>query len=213
MTSDTDLYKAWAEGDTAAATTLVQRHIAQVGRFFSNKVADAMDTEDLVARTFEICAQKLGSFRGDSRFRTYLFGIAHNVLRDYVKRRSRQPDLDFEITMIKDIAPSPSVVVGERKEQTLLLEAMRSIPVAYQVALELAFFEELTQAEIAELLGVPPGTVASRIRRGKQQLLERLEALADTRELLDSTLSSLADWSRSIRKLLGKADGEPANDG
>jgi len=213
MSTDAELYSAWAEGDTAAATTLVQRHIAQVGRFFSNKVADPMDTEDLVGRTFEICAQKLGSFRGDSRFRTYLFGIAHNVLRDYVKKRSRQPDLDFEVTMIKDIGPSPSVIIAERKEQTLLLEAMRSIPVAYQVALELAFFEEMTQAEISELLGVPPGTVASRIRRGKQQLLQRIETMADTRELLESTLSSLADWSRSIRKLLSEENGDPVADG
>jgi RNA polymerase sigma-70 factor (ECF subfamily) len=206
---DNDLYRRWAEGDVNAGQDLVEHHLLYIGRFFANKVADPADTEDLVGQTFEIVAKNLGKFRGDSSFRTYLFGISRNVLRDYIKKKGRRPgDVDFEVTKIADIGPSPSVVMAERKEQALLLQALRTIALSYQIVLELSFFESMTQAEIAEQLGIAPGTVASRIRRGKKQLYDQLELLADSRELLESTKSNLQDWAESIRKLLEDSEDE-----
>ena len=203
---DKELYRLWAEGDRKLGEALIDRHLLHIGRFFANKVADAADTEDLVGQTFEIVAKNLGTYRGDSSFRTFLFGIARNVLRDYIKKKRRQPgDVDFEVTRIADIGPSPSVIVAERKEQTLLLQALRTITLSYQIVLELSFFENMTQAEIAVQLGIAPGTVASRIRRGKQQLYQQLELLAGSRELLESTKSSIQDWAESIRALLNEA--------
>ncbi len=203
---DKELYRLWAEGDRKQGEALIDRHLLYIGRFFANKVADAADTEDLVGQTFEIVAKNLGAYRGDSSFRTFLFGIARNVLRDYIKKKRRQPgDVDFEVTRIADIGPSPSVIVAERKEQTLLLQALRTITLSYQIVLELSFFENMTQAEIAVQLGIAPGTVASRIRRGKQQLYQQLELLTGSREILESTKSSIEDWAESIRALLNEA--------
>jgi RNA polymerase sigma-70 factor (ECF subfamily) len=206
VSEDGELYQRWASGDHAAAEELVGRHFDQIARFFANKVADASDSEELVSKSFEIVQRKLGTFRGDSSFRTYLFGIAHNVLRDYVKVRGRRPDVDFEVTKMVDIGPSPSVVMAERKEQALLLQAMRSIPLNYQIVLELSFFEELTQAEIAGVLALPPGTVASRLRRGKDQLEKKIVELAETAAIRESTMTRMSDWARSIRKLLDIED-------
>ena len=113
---DKELYRRWAEGDLKQGEALIDRHLLYIGRFFANKVADVADTEDLVGQTFEIVAKNLGTYRGDSSFRTFLFGIARNVLRDYIKKKRRQPgDVDFEVTRIADIGPSPSVIVAERK--------------------------------------------------------------------------------------------------
>jgi RNA polymerase sigma-70 factor, ECF subfamily len=206
MPEDANLYAQWAAGDRAAGGYLVDRYLGRIGRFFSNKVVSPSDTEDLVALTFEVCAKNLGKFRGESKFRTYLFGIARNVLRDYVKKKGRQPEVDFHVTRIADLAPTASVVMGERKEQALLLNAMRSIPLELQIVLELSFFEEMTQAQIAEVLDLPPGTVASRIRRGKALLFERIEAMAENPRLLESTMHGLRDWARSIREHLGGDD-------
>jgi RNA polymerase sigma-70 factor (ECF subfamily) len=212
--TDEALYAAWADGDAAAGSRLVDRYLERIGRFFANKVLDGADTEDLVGETFELCARSLGRFRGDSSFRTYLFGIAKNVLRDYIKKRGRRPgDVDFRVTAIGDLGPSPSVIVGERREQGLLLEALRRIPLELQIVIELSFFEEMSQAEIAALLELPPGTVASRIRRGKEQLFARIEALADSPGLLESTLGGLRGWAAAIQAQLAAMGPEGAEDG
>jgi RNA polymerase sigma factor (sigma-70 family) len=211
VADDSKLYARWATGDREAGGHLIDRYLGQLGRFFSNKVVASPDTEDLVALTFEVCAKNLGKFRGESSFRTYLYGIARNVLRDYVKKRGRRPsEVDFRVTRVVDLGPSPSVILGERKEQALLLAAMRAIPLELQIVLELSFFEEMTQAQIAEVLDLPPGTVASRIRRGKTLLFEQIEALADTPQLLESTMHGLRDWARSIREHLDARD-EPGD--
>jgi RNA polymerase sigma-70 factor (ECF subfamily) len=162
-------------------------------------VADPADTEDLVAMTFERCSKSLGTFSEESSFRTYLFGIARNLLREYLRSKSRRPnDIDFHVTRLADIAPSPSVVVGERKEQALLLAALRAIPLELQIVIELSFFENMTQREIAEVLEIPPGTVASRIRRGKETLFQSMKELAQSPELLESTMHGLEDWIARI---------------
>ena len=122
------------------------------------------------------------------------------------------PRVDFEVTKIADIGPSPSVIMAERKEQALLLQALRTIALSYQIVLELSFFESMTQAEIAEQLDIAPGTVARRIRRGKQQLYNQLELLAVSRELLESTKSDLQDWAESIRKLLEDSEDEESEE-
>jgi RNA polymerase sigma-70 factor (ECF subfamily) len=208
MADDIELYRRWAAGDRRAGGRLVDRHIDSIGRFFTNKVADPSDTEDLVALTFERCSRSLGTFKGDSSFRTYLFGIARNQLREYLRRKSRRPDdVDFHVTRLADIAPSPSVIVGERKEQGLLLTALRSIPIELQMVIELSFFENMTQREIAEVLDVPPGTVASRIRRGKEALFVRMKEIAQSPELLESTMHGLERWVEEISRFDSEEQG------
>ena len=209
MDTDDELYAAWEAGDRDAGSRLVDRHLEGVGRFFANKVANPADTEELVGETFEVCAKTLGRFGRNSAFRTYLFGIARNVLRDYIKKKGRRPkegDVDFHVTSIRDLAPSASVIVGEHKEQALLLEALRAIPLAYQMVIELSFFEGMTQAEIGQVLQMPPGTVASRIRKGKSLLFAQIERLADSPGVLESTMHGLADWAASIQAQLRDDD-------
>ena len=203
--SDEELYAAWEGGDERAANALIDRHLRSIGRFFANKVTDASDAEDQACKVFEIVSRKLGSFERNSSFRTYLFGVARNVLRDYVKyKRRRRGEVDFQLTAVRDLGPSPSAIVAERKDQLLLLQALRAIPLAYQIIIELSYFEEMTQAEIAELLELPPGTVASRIRRGKKMLDEKMEELAESQDVLESTRHGLQDWADDLKKQLAE---------
>ena len=204
---DIELYRSWAEGDLPAGSRLVDRYLESIGRFFANKVTDGADTEDLVGETFERCARSLGRFREGSSFRTYLFGIARNVLRDYIKKKSRRPDIDFHVTRLEELGPSPSVMVGERKERVLLLRALRSLTLDQQIVIELSFFENMTQAEIAQVLGIPPGTVAYRIRRGKAVLLQQIQAYAESSRLLESTMHGLEEWISAIETELADEPG------
>lgn len=203
---DRALYERWTEGDRHCGEKLVQRSLASVARFFGNKVARIDDRSDLVARTFEIVARKLGDFRGESSFRAYVLGIARNVLRDYLKAMRRQPlATPLEESSLVELTRSPSVRLAEAEERRLLLVALRSIPLHAQIVLELSLFEELGRAEIAQVLGVSPGTVASRIRRGRAELERRLQALARGETELQTTLDSLTAWRIRIRDALDEA--------
>jgi len=202
MEDDEQLYGRWASGERKAGETLIERHLDTVGRFLANKCPDPSRLEDLVATVFERCAKSLGRFGGRSSFRTYLLGIAYNVARDDLKRHVRSPKFDETITSLASISNSPSAIVAVREEQAMLLQALRQLPFALQAVLELHFFEELTRAEVAQVLELPDGTVASRLRKAKVELRSELEALADNPALLQATVTDLPSWVADLRARL-----------
>jgi RNA polymerase sigma factor (sigma-70 family) len=201
VAEDRDLYDAWVAGDRGAGAALIDRHLAAVSRFFANKTVATAEHEDLVAMTFERCAKSLGGFRGEGSFRGYLLGIAWNVLRDELRKRAPDPALGS--ISVADLGPSPSRIAAERDEARLLLAGLRAIPVEYQLALELHFFEELSRDDAARVLGIPAGTVASRIRRGRELLAEAIGRIAEAPALATTTMSGLDTWARELRAQLG----------
>lgn len=193
---------AWRDGDRHAGRRLVERHLAGLGRFFSNKVGHEHEAQDLAAETFERFAKALPRYRGDGSVRTFLFGIAHNVLREYIRRREREARRAAPLASMADLGPSPSVVYAKHHQQRLLLHALRALPLEHQVVLELSLFEDMSRAEIAEVTGTPAGTVAGRLRRARELLDERLAALSESPELLKSTTTDLAHWAQSLKMAL-----------
>lgn len=200
MDVEAELYRAWVAGDRNAGARLIERALPSVSRFFANKVVATADHEDLVAMTFERCAKSLGGWRGAGSFRGYVLGIALNVLRDELRRRA--PPAPLGSTSHAARGPSPSAALAERDEQRLLLAGLRAIPIEYQTVLELQLFEDLSRDECAALLGVPAGTVASRVRRARELLAAAVEQLAGTLALAESTVSGIEGWARSVRERL-----------
>jgi RNA polymerase sigma-70 factor (ECF subfamily) len=207
--SDRDLFAAWTRGDIEAAAELFERHFAAIDRFFRNKVMDGYD--DLVQQTFTACLESRDRYRGDASFRTYLFAIANNILRSHF--RSRQRDAErFEWTEVSvcDLTPGPSTLVREGRERALLLESLRRIPLAYQVVLELYYWEELSAAAIAEIVSVPENTVRSRLRRGKQLVEAQLELLANDPAESERTRADLVCWSLALDGVAQNEDSSVA---
>jgi RNA polymerase sigma factor (sigma-70 family) len=195
---DEALLDAWRAGDVAAGDRLFVRHFPTVDRFFRHKAGSA-EIQDLVQRTFMICVEKPRGFHGLSSFRTYLLGIAHNVLREHYRATARHRHEDVDGISVVDLGAGPSTLVGAREEQRLLLAALRSIPLESQVILELYFWERLSGPQIAEILGVGENTARTRLRRARLRVGEALARLTSTRALLDSTLADLESWARSLR--------------
>lgn len=194
--SDAELMDAWQAGDRKAGHALFVRHFQSIRRFFANKAGG--DTEELVQRTFARCVEGRDRFRSHSSFRTYLFGIARNVLREHFRGRGPEP-LDPERHSVEDSGAGPATMIAAKQEQRLLLEALRRIPLEHQALLELYFWEKLPAPQIAEIFAIPENTVRTRIRRGKTLVREQLARLAKSRELLDSTLGGLEAWAASLR--------------
>lgn len=202
MTDDAALYRAWCAGERNAGAQLVDRYLGAMSRFFANKVAVGSDVEDLVATTFERCARSLGTLAEPDRFRSYLYGIAANVLRESVRKRRPDPAGSLLEIAVADVSPSPSAVVARRQQEQVLLAALRAIPIEHQIVLELSLFENMSRAEVAEALELPEGTVASRTRRARMLLLQQIERSESTRHVLQSTIERLDDWAASVREVL-----------
>jgi RNA polymerase sigma-70 factor (ECF subfamily) len=182
---------------------LFDRYFDAVFRFFRNKVSDG--AEDLVQQTFLACVQSRDHFRKEASFRTYLFTAARSKLYNYLERRGREGAIDWGVTSCADLGVSPSALLAQGQEHRLLLHALRRLPVDLQVALELYYFEQVRGPELAEVLGVPEGTVRSRLRRGREILREQLLQLSSSAADVESTMTNLDDWAAAVRNtVLGR---------
>ena len=175
--SDAELLDAWRDGDAAAGNALLERHVEALVRFFESKIEEGVD--DLVQRTMLACVMHRNRMRDSASFRGFLFAVARNELYDHYKRIARERHaFDPSISAVLDLAPSPSSAIAHGDARGAMLYALRRIPIELQIAVELHYWEELTTNELADALGVPQGTVKSRLRRAKELLRERFESSA-----------------------------------
>ena len=198
MTSDLDLLTAWRDGDKASGSALFERHFESLRRFFRTK-APIGEVEDLIQRTLVSCLESVANFRAEAKFRTYLFTIARRELYHFLERGTRdrvRDGLDETVSSIRDLGISPSRAAVASEEQAMIAEAMLHLPVDFQVTLELYYWEQLRGPELAEVLGISPATVRTRLHRAREALRKSLEALKvdplDDERLADS-ISQLAE--------------------
>ncbi|MEM7155042.1 MAG: sigma-70 family RNA polymerase sigma factor [Myxococcota bacterium] len=200
MPSDAELLTEWRAGEASAGQALFERYFDQVTRFFINKIPD--DHEDLIQETFIACVKGRDRLRRDTRFRSYLFSTAYNVLKKHYGRicdpRMAQP---LESQSAEDLSPGPSTLLRNDERARLLLEALRRIPLEQQVVLEMTYWEGMSSAEIGEVLGLPSATVRTRAYRGRDKLLDLLSRAAegeDDRALDPQRLDALASRVRGL---------------
>ena len=175
--TDLDLLQSWSTGDRDAASTLIDRYFEAIARFFQNKARPDPATQDeLVQSTFAACVEARIRFRGDGSFRSFLYSIAYNVLRKHYEQRRKSERVDFGTVSIVDLRTGPSTLAARKAERTLLIQCMQRLPVEMQTALELHYWEGMTSAEVAVALGVPVGTVKTRIRTARLRLRDALTA-------------------------------------
>jgi RNA polymerase sigma-70 factor (ECF subfamily) len=181
---DLGLLARWRDGDRAAGQALFERHFESLYRFFRNKCERECD--ELVQATLLACLDGKERFRGDARFRTYLFGIARHKLYHHFRGRKRDGALDFSVTSVADLVTTPGTVLARDQAHRALLAALRQLPVEQQTLLELHYWEEMDTIELAAVFEVPAATIRTWLFRARGKLRELLgPALAGTLEDLD----------------------------
>ncbi len=212
--TDADLLKAWRDSDDAAGNELVRRHFMSVYRFFVNKVGTPDEVDDLLQRTFLACVEGRDRVRDDASLRGYILGIARNQMLMYVRRaqRARRMDGGSDVSMA-ELSGSPSQVMAGREEEKLLLVALRHIPLELQTVVELYYWEELSVAQMAQVLEIPAGTVKSRLFRARDALRQALAAMDVPASIRKTTVDGFEHWARSLRAVLQRdppSDEAPA---
>ena len=197
--SDAELLAAWAEGDRRSGAALLRRHFDALYRFFTNKVAAEAEAEDLVQQTMAACVEASGRYRGDASFRTFLFAIARNVLLKHIRDRKQVESIDAEGQSLADHGLGMSTALGLRREQQLLLTALRHVSIDSQVLLELYYWEQMSATQIAAVLNTSEAGVRGRLRKAKLELRAALDALARNPGELASTLDGLERWAADLR--------------
>ncbi len=165
---DEDLARRAARGDRAALETLLARHIDRIHavcRRIMNNPEDALDAtqEALIA-----VSRGIVRFDGRARFTTWMFRVATNAALDEARRRRRRP-VTLERMPEPAATQSPTDAVDARLD---IDAALATLPAEYRAAVALRDLAGLDYAEIATTLGIPIGTVRSRIARGRATLAD-----------------------------------------
>jgi RNA polymerase sigma-70 factor, ECF subfamily len=159
-----------AGGDRRALETLLERHVDRIHAVCRRVLGDREDALDATQEAMIAVARGIGHFDGRSAFTTWLYRVATNAALDEGRRKARRPQ-PVDLPPEAPADASPEDVVGARLDVDA---ALRDLPEDFRVAVVLRDLCDLDYAEIAEVLGVPAGTVRSRIARGRAALADAL---------------------------------------
>ena len=201
------LLRAWQKGDDDAGHQLLRRHVDTVYHFFLNKTGPA-PAEELTQSTFETCVEKREQLNESGSIRAYLLAIARRKLlqhRDEWRRRGSR--YNHLTGTLEGGATSPSLAAARNEQQRLVLEGLQQLPLDFQIAVELHYWEDLSVVEIARVLDVAPGTVKSRLHRARHMLKETIENFGAAPEVRDATVKGLHTWISSLRRARAPKEG------
>ena len=174
---DQDLVVRTLEGDVRSYEELVGRYERLVGRVLYPYARREISVEDLVQETFLKAYDKLGTFNPEYRFKTWLLAIANNLGVDTLRRRREvvefNPEIHAAASEVYERGPEAAALEGDRSES--VQQAIMDLPETYSVPILLRYNEELSYAEISEVLGLSIPAIKSRLFRARNMLAGRLE--------------------------------------
>ncbi len=168
---DATLAQLAATGDRDALDVLLNRHVDRVHAICRRILGDPDDALDATQEALIAITRSIARFDGRSAFTTWLYRVATNAALDELRRRGRRPRPAAAL----DDAPALSVVGPEAGGDRIDIDAaLARIPEEFRAAVVLRDLCDLDYAQISEVLNVPPGTVRSRIARGRAALAVEL---------------------------------------
>jgi RNA polymerase sigma-70 factor (ECF subfamily) len=172
--TDRDLVAAYRSGDERAATELVRRHAAAIGRFLYSSGAGSGEIEDLVQETFFRAFRRLDGWRAEASFRSWLFTIAGNLLRDEFRKRKGRQMLSLEDRDLPDRAdPHADLMADEAGER--LRQGLARLPRLQREVFLLRVQEGVDYQQIATALGTTPGAARVHYHHAVKRLKELME--------------------------------------
>lgn len=174
--------------DEAAFAQLVRRWEGPIQRLCERMTGDGHAAEDLAQETFVRVFARRKEYQGEGKFSTWLWRIALNLCYDELRRRQRRETntLDNEggeslavLDAFTAADSAPDKLLADRERSGLVRRALDELPEIYRTVLVLRHYEDLKFREIADVLGVPEGTVKSRMTEALAKFGQLLKARSD----------------------------------
>lgn len=179
--SDEALLRLYADGDDRAFARLLERYRAPVAHLVASSLGSGLWTEDVVQDVFVQVHRSARTFEGRSSFKTWLYGIALNLCSDQRRRqRARPADRaldaadDDRLDTLPDLSLDPLQTLERDELRALVVAALERLGPGHRIVLQLRDGEDLSYEEIAHVLGVPVGTVRSRLHNARAALAREL---------------------------------------
>lgn len=180
--TDVELARRAGEGDVGAFEEIYKRHFRRVYALALRMTGNPTEAEDLTQEVFTTLYRKIGSFRGESAFTTWLHQITANTVLMHFRRLKSRPVLTSE-----DEEPPEQIVRGTEKPDAMAIidrlaleKAVANLPPGYRTVFVLHDVEGLEHGEIAKALGISVGTSKSQLHKARMNLrkLIRQQTLA-----------------------------------
>lgn len=183
---DAQLVARSLKQDHEAFGQLIDRHASAIVNLAYRMVGNRAEAEDLAQEAFLTAFKALSTFRADSKFSTWLYRIAANKCKDWLRARRPgmgQQDVDIEEMLDIQIAEerTPERLLSQQQVAQELEQAIQRLPPLYREAFVLKHVEGLSYEEMEAILGVNSDTLKMRVYKGRLQLSRDLAALNSVR--------------------------------
>ena len=178
--NEADLIRQVKNGNTEAFRYLVDNYRKLVVHIVGRIISQQDVLEDLCQDVFLKVFQKIGRFRGDSKFSTWIAAIAYNTSITYIKNKTNKGEiyLDDIVHAEKRWMTDDQIQINNKTEMTrILLALIEKLPIHYRTVLTLYHLEEFSYREIEQITGMPEGTVKSYLSRARSLLKQKIEKL------------------------------------
>lgn len=188
--SDEELVEDYLDGDVAAFRLLIERYHDPLFSFLFRLVGNRQMAEDAFQDAFLQVHQSMGSFDTTRSFKPWLFTIAANKGRDALRKaqrraavslssRPRDSQGDELVDLLQIDVPGPELRLEAEETSTLVQHAVDAVPQRLREILLLAYFQRLSYTQIADQLGIPVGTVKSRLHAAVAAFAKRWQEQVD----------------------------------
>lgn len=192
QTSDEVLFEQYRQGDREALRTIIERHQPDLMRFLLRLTGDSAGAEDVFQETFLQIHLSSDTFDPTRRFRPWLFTIAANKARDYLRRKGRRRMLELSapvdaggggesagtfVDLLQIDLPGPDARLDSEETSAKVQKALDQLPPMLREILLLAYFQRLSYAQMHDELDIPLGTVKSRLHAAVAAFAKKWQSL------------------------------------
>jgi RNA polymerase sigma-70 factor, ECF subfamily len=171
---DDVLISSIAVGDKHAMVLLFMRHNVRIHRFVMRLTGKASIAEDIVSEVFLDIWRGAAEFSGKSNVSTWLLGIARNKTMSALRRRTEAMfDYDVAAKLVDD-ADDPEAAADRASRGAVVRRCLTRLPAPLREIVDLIYYHEKTVTEVAQIVGIPPGTVKTRMFHARSRLQEML---------------------------------------
>jgi len=173
--SDKDLIARIAGQDQQAIEVLFARYQVRVFRFIQRRVRSEAVAEELTNEVFMEVWRSAARFEGRSSLSSWMLGIAHNKAVSMLRKR-RDDELEDDAALaIEDDADDPEVTAQKTDKGALLRACLDRLSDDHKTIVDLVYYQEMSIAEVAEIVGIPENTVKTRMFYARKKLSEFLK--------------------------------------